>query len=497
MASEWYDRPVEKLLPQSVDAERCVLGCLIIDPDCAPEVLTTVRSEDFYREAHRVIYAAIADLWRAHTPADLITLCDHLERRGRLEDIGGSPVVSALTSAVPTAANAAHYAQIVARTALARRIIHAAGQIAGLAYGDLDSDFLASEAQRLLSEALASRLGGDSAPFAEVADDLLAEQIAAREAGASGMGGGVMFGLTALDAALTGVKPGEVVMVAGRPGSGKSAFAATVAEWAADRLAEAGRGGTVEYITLEMRAQQVVGRLLAAHARIDTRLLRANFLRVDGSFDQPAWAALRAAASAAVERRGQALRFLARPVRAADVRLHLERAVAQRDCRFAVLDYIGLVRPDDDAASRQTEYQRISNLSREIKQLALTLNIPIMCLVQMSRESERRANPRPQPSDLRDSGQLEQDADIIIGLYRGAAYMPRMAEADERFSQFAEALLLKVRDGAPNITVPLRFEGPYARFSDWPRDWDYRRYLTYTPSDEPTASGLAAPERED
>jgi len=468
----------EKLLPQSVDAERGVLGSLIIDPECAPPVLTILRAADFYRHEHRTIFTAIADLWRAHTPADLVTLIDELERGGQLGAIGGPSAVSELVNQVPTSANAVHYAQIVARKALARRVIHAAGHIAGVAYNEPDSDVLAIETLRLLMDALSSRIGGDSAPYRDVIDDFLAEHIAAQ---ANGITSGIQFGLSGLDTLLMGLKPGEVAMLMGRPGSGKSALAAGVAEHAADELAARG-AGTVEYITLEMRAAQVVGRLLAAHARIDTRVLRSNFLLPDGAVDVDAWRAMRAAAERAQAERGDALRFLARPIRVADLRMHLERAVAQRDCRFAVLDYIGLIRPDE--GSRATEYQRISDLSREIKQLALALNIPIMVLAQMSRESERRGNPRPMPSDLRDSGQLEQDADIIIGLYRGAAYMPHMAAADARFKEFAEALILKVREGTPNITVPLRFEGPYARFSNWPADWPYRDYLGYMPAND-------------
>lgn len=468
----------EKLLPQNVDAERNLLGCLISEPRCAPSVLAMLHADDFYRHSHRVIYATIADLWRQRIAADLVTLPDELTRRGQLEAAGDLYYLNTLTTYAPPAGNVERYAGIVARTALARRVIQVSGQMAGLAYDDLDSDLLASETLRLLMGALASRIGGDSAPYRDVIDDFLAEHIAAQ---ASGITSGIQFGLSGLDTLLMGLKPGEVALLCGRPGSGKSALAAGIAEHVADDLATRG-AGTVEYITLEMRAVQVVGRLLAAHARIDTRVLRSNFLLPDGGVDEDAWRAMRAAAERAQAERGDTLRLLARPIRAADIRLHLERAVAQRDCRFAVLDYIGLVRPDE--GSRATEYQRISDLSRDLKQMALALNIPILCLVQMSRASEGRSNPRPMPSDLRDSGQLEQDGDIIIGLYRGAAYMPRMAAADARFKEFAEALVLKVREGTPNITVPLRFEGPYARFSNWPADWPYRNYLGYMPADD-------------
>ena len=187
---------------------------------------------------------------------------------------------------------------------------------------------------------------------------------------------------------------------------------------------------------------------------------------------------------------GERLRFATRRQRLTDIRLHIERAVAQRDCRFVVIDYLGLIAPADDRMARQDEYHRITNLSRELKLLAQDMRIPILCLVQMSRESERRANPRPILSDLRDSGGLEQDANGVIGLVRMASYLPRLAQANERFGQFAEAHIMKARDGSQSgIIVPLRFEAPFTRFSDWPRDWSYSDYLRLMPSDDGAQPG--------
>jgi len=246
----------------------------------------------------------------------------------------------------------------------------------------------------------------------------------------------------------------------------------------------------VEYLTFEMRSSAVVGRLVAAQARINTHTLRANFLNRDGTLDDLAWSAACEAAVGLQLRIGERLRFTTRRQRLADIRLLIERAITQRDCRFVVVDYLGLIAPEDDRAARQSEYQRITDLSRELKQLAMSLHVPILCLVQMSRASENRANPRPVMSDLRDSGGLEQDADAIIGLVRMASYLPHLAQANERFGQFAEAHILKARDGSQSgLIVPLRFEAPFTRFSDGPREWPHAEYLRLMPSDDGQTPG--------
>lgn len=482
----------EKFLPQNVEAEACVLGSILIDPACFADVRAILRPDDFYRAAHQTVYAAIEALWRVQQPADLITLCDDLQRTSKLEDIGGASFVSSLANQVPTSANVAHYAAIVARTALARRVIHAAGQIAGVAYNEPDADVIASQASSILTEALSRRTGADSVTLLDAAQTFIDEQAAVIRDGGAGVG--VRYGLDGLDKVLLGIKPGELVYLCGRPGAGKSALAAHVALKAAEACAEADTG-TVEYLTFEMRDAAVVGRLVARHASINTHLLRANFRQRDGTIDDLAWSAACEAAVALQVRVGERLRFTTRRQRLADIRLLLERSVAQRDCRFVVVDYLGLIAPEDDRDARQAEYQRITNLSRDLKQLAMTLGLPILCLVQMSRASEHRSDPRPVMSDLRDSGGLEQDGDMVIGLVRMASYLPRLAQANERFGQFAEAHLLKTRDGSQSgLIVPLRFEAPYTRFSDWPREWPYGDYLRLMPSDDGAQPGAGGEE---
>jgi replicative DNA helicase len=480
----------ERLLPQNVEAEASVLGSILIDPACFADVRTVLRPEDFYREAHRVVYAAMDTLWCAHQSADLITLCDDLQRTHKLDEIGGASFVGSLANQVPTSANVADYAQIVARTALARRVIHAAGQIAGIAYNEPDADALVSQASSILTEALSRRLGMDSLSLIEAAQMFIDEQLEVLQNG--GAPSGVRYGLTALDKVLLGIKPGELVYLCGRPGSGKSALATRVGYMAALACAEQD-AGMVEYLTFEMGAAEVVGRMVATQASIDTHLLRANFRLPDGTVDERAWSAACETSVSLQTRINERLRFTTRRQRLSDIRLLLERSVAQRDCRLAVIDYIGLIAPEDTRDARAEEYHRITNLSRELKQLAQTLGIPILCLVQMSRASENRANPRPVMSDLRDSGSLEQDANAVIGLVRMATYLPRLAQSNQRFGQFAEAHILKARNGSQSgIVVPLRFEAPFTRFGDWPRDWSYGEYLRLTPADDGQAPTTAS-----
>lgn len=485
------DTLTERLLPQNTEAEAGVLGSILIDPACFADVTPLLRAEDFYREANRAIYAAIDALWRDHKPADLLTLTDELKRRGAMADVGGASYVSSLANQVPTSANATHYAAIVARTALARRVIHAAGQIAAVAYNETDSDALVSEAQSLLTAALSRRVGlADSVTLTDAAQTFIDEQLAVLQAGGAPVG--VRYGLSGLDRVLLGIKPGELVYLCGRPGAGKSALAAHVALMAATACAEQG-SGSVEYLTFEMRDAQIVGRLVAAQASINTHVLRANFRRQDGTVDEMAWSAACEGAVALQTQIGERLRFTTRRQRIADIRLLIERAITQRDCQFVIVDYLGLIAPDDDRAARLNEYQRITNLSRELKQLAMTLHVPILCLVQMSRASETRTNPRPVMSDLRDSGGLEQDADAIIGLVRMATYLPRLAQAQRQFAQFAEAHILKAREGAESgMVIPLRYEAPYTRFSDWPQEWPYGEYLRLTPADDGQAPATSA-----
>lgn len=459
---------IEKLLPQNVDAEVNFLGCVLEDADRGDVVArwaSRLALGDFYRERHRLIWQAMSDLYAARQSVDVVTVCDELERRGQLEDVGGQSGVSSLTNGVMTIYSADAYAAIIQRTATNRRLIHAAGQIAAVAYNDPEADDSVLEAQRLLFEAVQGWGGtNDSTPFGDVLDEFLIECRDAYEATRQGRRSGLPTGFSELDEILSGFHGGQLIYQAGRPGSGKSAFAGTMVQAAADACLRDG-AGCVEWITLEMRATDQAKRVVSSFAGIDGRIIRRGFRTPEGNADYTAFKRVEAAVKTLRERYATVIRTLDKPMTFAQARAHITRSVMQRGCRLAVIDYLGLLEPED---AKATDYKRISDTSRHLKQLALELKIPILCLVQLNRQTEQRVNRRPQLADLRDSGGLEQDADVVLGLYRGAYYDQDRAEENKAFAQFAELWVLKARDSIANIMVPAKFEGEFTRASDWP-----------------------------
>jgi len=455
----------EKMLPQNVEAEVAVLGSILIDPAALAEVAHILRPDDFYREAHRLIYCAALDIRANGGEPDLISIIDELGRRGQLEEIGGTSAVSSLGNAVPTSKSASQYARIVERCAVLRRLIHAAGEIAAVAYNDPDADEALEAAHILLTEAGLRHRGAESTDISDAIDAFLAEIDDSLD---SGVVPGVLTGFADLDTHLLGIKPGELAYLCGRPGSGKSALAAAIAEYVARHT------GRVEWVSLEMSHVQQVKRLITAWTSVNGRVLRGAFRRPDGTIWQEKLNEVRAAALAAKAALGGRLGLYDKPLTISQLRSHATRAAYTRGLSLLVVDYLGLLDGDDP---RQSEYQRVSHISRALKQLALELHIPILCLVQMNRESEKRANKRPMLSDLRDSGGLEQDADFVLGVYRGAYYNAALAKIDPTFRELCEVIVLKARDGQANVTVPLRFEAEYTRPSDWPQGWPWESYL--------------------
>jgi replicative DNA helicase len=455
----------EQLLPHNSEAERGVLGSILIDPAALVAALDLLTPDDFYIAAHRDIYAAMLDVHARREPVDLITLTDELQRLGKLDAVGGASYVSSLGNQVPTSQNARVYARHVADKALLRRLIEVSGQIAAMAYNETDVEGVTETARILLETALLRHNGTDSTDIAHVVDAFLAT---VEEAVTSGTQPGIEFGFRALDAHLFGLLPGELAYLAGRPGSGKSALAAAIAVNVARRY------GGVEWVSLEMSEVQQAKRIITSWAGVNGRLIRSGFRHSDGTFDEGAYASVQAAAREVRETLRGRLRLYDQPMTMSQLRQHARRAVYKRGCRLLILDYLGLVEGDN---ARDTDYARVSKISRHLKQLALELHLPVLCLVQMNRESERRANKRPTLPDLRDSGGLEQDADVVLGVYRGAYYDPEAAERDPYFAQFGELIVLKMREGVANVTIPFRYEGEMTRPSDWPPTWPYAQYL--------------------
>jgi replicative DNA helicase len=456
---------MERLLPYNIEAEEGVLGSLILDPEAIPQVADFLRPEDFYRDAHRQIYAAVIDLHRAHTPADLITLCEELDRRGQLKAIGGTASVSSLVNAVPTSANVEYYASIVERAAMMRRLIHAAGQMAALAYNEQDPREALEQSMRLLLRISDRHQDDQEQDFEEVLDELLEETYNRMEGSVSQHL--LQTGLPALNAAVSGIDRGELVYLAGRPGSGKSVLGLAMADAAAGQVKE--QGGTVFYYTLEMSATQQVRRLVAARARINTQLIRTGFRGAYGELAAEELARFNQKAQALRERLKGTLFIHKKPISVDRLYERLYNAVLTKNCQFVVIDQLDLLEDE----RREREHDQISYASKRLKQIARELNLPILCLVQLNREVEHRhglAEKRPILPDFRYSGRLEQDADQVWFLFRPSMYEAR--PQDCHWAEYGEIILGKMRDGQRGLIVPYRFLEPYASIEDWPGDWE-------------------------
>ena len=485
------DDTSEKLLPQNVEAEAATLGSLLIDPDAMALVAGYLRPSDFYRDSHRVIYAAARDLYESGAPADLVTLVDELGRRGQVDAAGGVSYVSSLANQVPTAANIERYAGVVTRTATLRRLIHAAGQIAGIAYNEPDAEVAIEQARGLIQRvAAASATQEDAHSYGELLDEMFEDVLGRMEHPERG----IKTGIAALDTQVGSLETGDLVYLCGRPGSGKSALGLELATRIARRFtAQANLNGdgigdtpyavaadnpvqpsTVDVVTLEMKALQQVRRIVAALSGVNTRAMRAGFRRPDGVVDVGLYHQMKAAAVADRASLARSLYIADQPMTLARARAHVLSAATHRRLKVVVIDQLDLFSDDaGDSRQRRGEYERITTFSRTLKQLAREAGVVIICLTQLNREVEKRENKRPQLADLRSSGQLEQDADMVWGLYRPAYYDVARRQTDSRFAEFAELTLLKQRDSETNIVIPLRYEPPFTRFGPWPEAWDW------------------------
>lgn len=468
--------PDEMLPPQNVDAERDFLGAMLIDPDVLLTCGDRLSPADFYRDAHRVIWQAALALRTRHVEVDLTTLPEELIRMGKLDEIGGVSYLTALPNNVPNAGNAEHYADIIRECAVLRDVATVSTHAFQQAYARENAAELIANVQAQL-RGIAKRGQPDAfVPFSVAMDELMDDVLARFE---QAEGTGLRTGFRALDRHITSLEPGELVYLCGVPGSGKSTFAHCIIGNVALEC-EARGEGSVAWATLEMRKTQVAKRILSARAGVDGRRIRAGFRQVDGSTDYASYTRFRTAWDELRAPLARRLLVCDTGLTMKQLRTHLTRAVAERECKLAVVDYIGLMVPED---RRQMEYQRISDMSRDLKQIAGDLGIVVVCLVQMSRKHEERANKRPVLNDLRDSGGLGQDADWVWGLYRGATYERGRAAHDERFRRFVELGIVKAREGvAEGAWVPLRAELEYSRFVDWPEGVDWPVDTTRDPA---------------
>jgi replicative DNA helicase len=435
-----------KSVPANLEAERAVLGALMIDPDAMIKIASFLRTEDFYRERHGWIYDAMAALNDRREPLDFVTLVDELERRQQLEDIGGPTYLTDLISGTPTALYVEHYARIVERTALLRRLISAAGQIAELAYDESEEvDKVVDKAEQIIFGVSQSRIHRDLVPIRSIMTNVV-EQIDFLSRNRDTLMG-VPTGFTMLDRMLGGMQKSDLIILAGRPGMGKTSFALSLAQNAAKRSA-----ARVAVFSLEMSNEQLVQRLLSMETGIDSHRLRL------GDLHEEEWPILLEAANSLSatsifidDTPGAGINELRTKAR----RLHAEHGLD-----MVLIDYMQLMTGPGGGGRNENRQQEISYISRNLKSLARELNVPVVALSQLSRAVEARSDKRPMLSDLRESGSIEQDADVVLFIYREDYYIE-----DSDRQNIADVLIAKHRHGSTG-TVSLFFRKELTQFRD-------------------------------
>jgi replicative DNA helicase len=432
---------IERLPPQNVEAEEAVLGAILIDPDAVIRVATTIRPEDFYREKHGWIYDAALTLHERREPIDFLTVCDELERRGQLDEVGGTAFITTLVNTVPTSIHAEHYARIVERTAIRRRLIDVAGQIAVLAYQEADDvDEVVDRAEQILFGVSERRISRELVPIKQVLSEYYDRiEYLTRHRGEMI---GIPTGFNDIDKLLGGLQRSDMIILAARPSVGKTSLALSIAYNAAKKHRQ-----RVAFFSLEMSSEQVVQRLISAETGINAQRLRR------GEIEEDEWGRFMKATSDLAETHfyiDDSPGASALELRTKSRRLHAEVGID-----LIVVDYLQLMRGDFRSENR---VQEISSISRALKALARELNLPVLALSQLSRGVESRTDKRPILSDLRESGALEQDADVVIFIYRDEMYN----ENTER-PNIADIMIAKHRNG-PTGTVALYFRKELAQF---------------------------------
>jgi replicative DNA helicase len=432
---------IERLPPQSIEAEEAVLGAILIDPDAIIRVATVLRAEDFYREKNRWIYETALVLHERREPIDFLTVCDELDHREQLDSVGGPAFITSLINAVPTSVHAEYYANIVERTATRRRLIEAAGEIAALAYKEADDvGEVVDRAEQVLFGVSERRVARDLVPIKQVLSEYYDRiEYLTRHRGEMI---GIPTGFHDLDKILGGMQRSDMLILAARPSVGKTSLALSIAHNAAKRYRQ-----RVALFSLEMSSEQVVQRLISAETGINSQRLRR------GEIAQDEWGRFMKATSDLAE-----THFFVDDtpsVSALELRTKARRLHADVGVDLIVVDYLQLMRGDFRSENR---VQEISSISRGLKALARELNVPLLALSQLSRGVEARSDKRPILSDLRESGALEQDADVVMFIYRDELYN----ENTER-KNIADIIVAKHRNG-PTGNVALYFKKELAQF---------------------------------
>jgi replicative DNA helicase len=432
----------ERVPPHNVEAEESVLGSMLLSRDAIAEVLELLHEDDFYRPAHRTVFRSVLDLYSHGQAVDPVTVAEELRRSGELADVGGAPFVHTLVSSVPTAANAGYYARIVKEAGILRRLIDTGTRIVQLGYETpQDTERAVDLAESWVYQVAQGRVTEDYQSLREVLTSTL--EAIERLHNDSREITGVATGFPELDRLTSGLQASNLIIVAARPAVGKSTLGLDVA-----RNASVRSGVPTVVFSLEMSKTELVQRLMCAECSVDMQRLRT------GRMEDSDWTRL----TRSLGRLAEAPLFIddSAAITMMELRAKCRRLKQRHGLGLVVVDYLQLMQPSKRVESRQ---QEVSEISRALKLLAKELAVPVIAISQLSRQTEARSDKKPMLSDLRESGALEQDADMVMFIYREDLYDPESPRKGE-----ADLIVAKHRNG-PTDTVTVTFQGQYSRFA--------------------------------
>ena len=433
----------QKVLPQNIEAEQSVLGGILIDNEALPRVLEIIEPNDFYRDNHKKIFLAFLELFENNTPLDIITVTELLQKKGELTNIGGATYLASLVDSVPTTANITHYAKIIKEKSILRSLIAKATDIVNMGFeASEDVAEILDKAEEAIFSITQQRIQTSYYSIKEIIKQTFEtiEELSSKKDSVTG----IPTGFIDFDRLTAGLQPSDLIIIAGRPVMGKTSFTLNIAQHAATRA-----GVPVGFFSLEMSKEQLALRMLCAEARINSQKIRSGFL------SERDWLRLTDAAATLSE----APIFIddTPALSVLEIRAKARRLKSEHNIGLIIVDYLQLMKGKGRVDTRERE---ISEISRSLKALAKELNIPVVAVSQLNRRVEERENKRPRLADLRESGAIEQDADLIVFIYRDEVY-----NEDTPDKGIAEIIIGKQRSG-PTGVVKLAFLDKYTRFEN-------------------------------
>ncbi len=457
MAASAADHAQGVLPPHNIDAEMSLLGSMMLDRDAISNILPIIGREDkhwFYRPDHELLFDALIDIYDANREIDLVTVSDHLRQKQLLDQVGGLAYLVTLAESVPSAANAEHYAKIVCDKGMLRDLIRCVSQISQDAFADnLPANELIDLAEQEFFAVTERRISGHAVQIREMLETIYAQV----EAGEESYSSGVASGFTALDDLTSGFQPGDFIIVAGRPSMGKTAFGLTIATHMAvdDNI-------PVAFFSMEMSNQQVAQRILCSRGEVNSYRFRKRQISEEE---------IRHLGQLICEQLAPAPLYVddTPGMTIMEMRAKIRRLVRQHDIKAVFVDYLQLMH----VPKSESRQQEIATISRGLKGVGRELNIPIIAMAQLNRQAEGREGHKPRMSDLRESGALEQDADVIILLHREEYYKPDNPDN----AGIAEIIIAKQRNG-PVDTIKLQFNKQLTKFNNLSMTADHGDYTS-------------------